>query len=52
MILSTFFQLLLHLDELRNAFVHLLDRLELRDPHPLPVADIILATHSLAVLTG
>ena len=43
-------QLLLHLDHLRYPVVHLLDGLELGEPHPLAVADVVLAALGLAVL--
>ena len=43
-------QLLLHLDHLRDPVVHLLDGLELGEPHPLAVADVVLAALGLAVL--
>ena len=51
-LVAALLQLLLHLDELRHAFVHLLDCLELRDAHPLPVADVILSSNSLTMLSG
>ena len=32
--------------------IHLPDSLDLCQPHPLPVADVVEATHGLAVLPG
>ena len=47
-----FDELFLHLDELLDALVHLVDGLVLGEADPLRVRDVVQAAHGLRVLAG